>query len=147
MTALAMDEPPWRSCRAAAPARSGRCSPGSAAACPDYLGGGCNALTGPSVSDDDMPDFPWLRRSDVPPHLGRSPGCPAHRASDRMRLFLVPGPQPVAEVLAAMRAAVEDSEPAGWNQALAEFRGTSGVSHTSRRSSRRSRGHEFALRA
>jgi hypothetical protein len=92
-------------------------------------------MTGHGVSDDDMPDFPWHSQGDVPPIEDEA--LEALLAQDQRPDEASPGLQSAAEVLAALRAAVEDSELAGWNQALAEFRGTSGVSHTSRRAHQR----------
>jgi hypothetical protein len=74
-----------------------------------------------------MPDFPWRSDSPVPPAGDRAldelltTGRPPQDAAPEL--------QPVAAVLAALRAGPADGELAGQARALAEFRSTVRVSH------------------
>ena len=82
-------------------------------------------MTDGGVPHDDMLKFPWRSRMDLPP-LGDE-ALDALLAND-----LGPGEttvplRPVAEVLAALRAAPARGELTGLDQALAEFRGVGGT--------------------
>ena len=84
-------------------------------------------MTGRDVSEYDMPDFPWRADRAVPPEGDDAldelltAGQPPQDAAG--------GLQPVAAVLAALRAGPADGVHAGQARALAEFRNTVGVSH------------------
>ena len=84
-------------------------------------------MTGQDVSEYDMPDFPWRADRAVPPEGDGaldellSAGQPPKDAAA--------GLQPVAAVLAALRAGPADGKHAGHARALAEFRNTVGGSH------------------
>jgi hypothetical protein len=92
-------------------------------------------VTGCSVPEDDMPNFPW-------------PGRGAASANDDAALAaLLSGTQvpadfpaalqPAADVLAALRARPSTDEVAGLTAAMAEFRERAGVSDPSRHTRRR----------
>jgi hypothetical protein len=88
-------------------------------------------VTGHSVSDPDMPNFPWPPGSSAPP-VGDSTldellatGQPPQDAAAGLR--------PVADVLAALQAAPSAGELAGKTRALAEFRDTISRAHRVRR--------------
>jgi hypothetical protein len=89
-------------------------------------------MTGRDVSEYDMPDFPWRADRAVPP-VGDG-------ALDELLTARQPpqdaaaGLQPVAAVLAALRAGSADGEHAGHARALAEFRNTIGASRPAGRS-------------
>ncbi|MBV9447630.1 MAG: hypothetical protein JO345_17235 [Streptosporangiaceae bacterium] len=90
-------------------------------------------MTGSGVPDDDMPNFPWPARTDVPPV-----GDAALDAALESDAALGPGAdtapdsaaalRPVAEVLGALRAAPSKAELAGLDRALAAFRSGVGMS-------------------
>ena len=82
-------------------------------------------MTGRDVSEYDMPDFPWRADRAVPPAGDGAldelltAGQPPRDAAA--------GLQPVAAVLAALRAGPADGEHTGHARALAEFRNTVGA--------------------
>lgn len=83
-------------------------------------------MTGPGVSDDDMPIFPWPAREGIPP-VGDA-------AFDALLTGKVPpqdapeGLRPVAEAIAALHVAPTRSELAAEASARAVFRGAVGRS-------------------
>lgn len=94
-------------------------------------------MTGRDVSEYDMPDFPWRADRAVP--------ADGDGALDELLTAGQPpqdaaaGLQPVAAVLAALRAGPADGMHAGHARALAEFRNTVGVSHPAGRGRARRR--------
>src|SRR5215472_6539020 len=92
-------------------------------------------MSGPGVSDSDMPNFSWLARRDAS----------GIQDADLSALLAGRTPQPdtsaplqhVADVLAALRAAPASGEAVGRGAALAQFRAQVGVSSQSIRSRRR----------
>jgi hypothetical protein len=88
-------------------------------------------MTGPGVSDDDMPNFPWPGRRDASQDASLAGLLTGSQVPDDLAAEL----QPAADVIAALRAAPASDELAGEAMALAEFR--SGVSRPASRSRRR----------
>jgi hypothetical protein len=88
-------------------------------------------VTGHSVSDPDMPNFPWPPGSSVPP-VGDS-ALDELLATGQPPQDAAAGLRPVADVLAALQAAPSAGELTGKTRAMAEFRETIGRAHRPRR--------------
>jgi hypothetical protein len=82
-------------------------------------------MTDPGVPHDDMLSFPWRSRIDIP-QVGDS-ALDALLARDLEPEETAATLRPVAEVLAALRAAPSGGNLAGLDQALAEFRRAGGM--------------------
>jgi hypothetical protein len=92
-------------------------------------------MTGDGVSGGDMPNLPWLSRRDVPETGDAS--LAALLAGAQLPPDSPPEFQPVADVLAALKAGPARDELAGEAAALTEFREGLGVPGPGRRSRRR----------
>jgi hypothetical protein len=92
-------------------------------------------MTDRDVPDDDMPNFRWPSRRDVP-EIGDA-SLAALPADAEPSAGSAPWPQPVAEVLAALTAGPASDELAGEAAALAEFRNRVGVPAAASRSRHR----------
>jgi hypothetical protein len=82
-----------------------------------------------------MPSFPWPMRQDEPPMTDAA--LAALLAGERSPADAVAGLQPVADVLASLRAGPSSEELAGEASALTEFRRVTGVSVQTLRSHHR----------
>ena len=92
-------------------------------------------MTDHDVSDSDMPNSPWLSRRDVPD--SRDAPLAALLAGTELPAGLSPELRPVADALAALRAAPASDELSGEAQVLAAFRDQRGVPDAVRRPRRR----------
>jgi hypothetical protein len=82
-------------------------------------------MTDPGVPHDDMLSFPWRSRMDIP-QMGDE-ALDALLAQDRGPGETAASLRPVADVLAALRAAPSHGELTGLDPVLAEFRGVGGM--------------------
>ena len=82
-------------------------------------------MTDPGVPHDEMLSFPWRSRMDIP-QIGDE-ALDALLAQDRGPGETAAPLRPVADVLAALRAAPSHGELTGLDPVLAEFRGASGM--------------------
>ena len=94
-------------------------------------------MTGRGVPGDDMPNYPWL--SDTGASSAEDAAAAALLSGTELPVECPPGLQPVADVLAALRAGPASGELAGEAAALAEFRQRTGMSTEPHRSHRRRR--------
>jgi hypothetical protein len=94
-------------------------------------------VTGGGVPNDEMPNILRPGRRDVPPLIDAA--LAALLAGTEPPAEPAPGLQPVADVLAALRAGPTSDELAGEARALAEFRRGTGVPALPRRSRHRKR--------
>jgi hypothetical protein len=92
-------------------------------------------MTGPDVPDDDMPIFSWPGRWDVSAIKDTSLSALLDQTFPPTDTLA--GMQPVAEAMAALRAAPASDELAGEAAAMAEFRQRFGVSPQPSRTRRR----------
>ncbi len=93
-------------------------------------------MTGSSGLDDDMLNSPWPTRTDVPP--AGDAALDALLAPGQQPQDTIAALRPVAEVLAALRAAPGHGELAGFDQALNAFRSGAGLTEPVRRPRHRS---------
>ena len=82
-------------------------------------------MTDPGVPHDDMLSFPWRSRMDIP-QMGDE-ALDALLAQDRGPGETAATLRPVADVLAALRAAPSHGELTGLDPVLTEFRGVGGM--------------------
>ena len=100
-------------------------------------------MTRRDIPDDDMPDFPWLSRRDVP-ETG-DPSLAALLAWAQFAESSAPEMRPMGEILAALTAGPADDELTGEAAAMAAFRNRPGVGRPGLRGHRRRSRPIFSL--
>jgi len=100
-------------------------------------------VTGRDVPDDDMPNFPWLRRRDASETA--DPSLAAVLAWAQFPESSAPEMQRVGEILAALTAGPADDELAGEAAVLAAYRSRPGVPRPAPRTHRQTRRPLFPL--